>query len=141
MRRLLAVLLSLVTALLAAPAQAASASAGLTVGVRWALLGDDPTTVILVGRYTCGPFPGGVPDRGVLDLSVDQVVDGVTVRGIGYLTPTVCDGQPQWYAAELTTYGGATFRRAAATWSASGYVEGGGGMQNTYVPPTAVRIR
>lgn len=140
MRRIALVLL-LASALTAVPTTAASADTGLTVTARWALLNDDPTTVVLVGRYTCGPYPGGVPDRGVIDLSVDQRVDGVDVRGIGYLTPTVCDGQPQWYAADLSTFGGLTFRRANATWSASGYVEGAGGMQNVHVPPTGIRIR
>lgn len=140
MRRIMAALLLALT-FIVVPATAASAAPGLTVTARWALLGDDPTAVVLVGRYSCGPFPAGVPDRGVIDMGVDQVVDGVTVRGIGYLTPTVCDGQPQWYAVELTTYGGLTFRRATAAWSASGYVEGGGGMQNVYVPPARIRIQ
>jgi hypothetical protein len=117
------------------------ASAGLTVAARWALLGDAPTAVVLVGRYSCGPFPDGVPDRGVIDLGVTQVVGGAEVRGIGYLTPTVCDGTAQWFAAELTAVGGVAFRRGTATWAASGYVEGGGGMQHVSVAPTRIRIQ
>lgn len=137
----------LITALLmltpagTAAAGPATTATGLTVTARWALLADSPTAVVLVGQYSCGPFAGGVPDRGVIDLGVTQVVDGVEVRGIGYLTPTVCDGTRQWYAVELTTVGGATFRRATARWSASGYVEGDGGMQNVSVPPTRIRIQ
>lgn len=144
MRRIALVLMVIVAVIgsgTASAARADTAASGLTVAVRWALLGDAPTTVVLVGRYTCGPFPGGVPDRGVVDLDVTQVVDATEVRGIGYLTPTVCDGTAQWFAAELTTFGGAAFRRAAATWAASGYVEGGGGMQHGSVPPTRIRIR
>jgi hypothetical protein len=121
--------------------RAGAAPTGLTVAVRWALLGDAPTAVVLVGRYSCGPFPGGVPDRGVVDLGVTQVVNGVEVRGVGYLTPTVCDATAQWFAAELTTFGGVAFRRATAVWSASGYVEGGGGMQHVSVPPTRIRVQ
>jgi hypothetical protein len=124
----------------AATAGPATAATGLTVTARWALLADDPTAVVLVGQYSCGPFAGGVPDRGVIDMAVAQVVDGVEVRGIGYLTPTVCDGNRQWYAVELTTVGGATFRRAAARWSASGYVEGDTGVQSVSVPPARIRI-
>ncbi|GIJ64103.1 hypothetical protein [Virgisporangium aurantiacum] len=124
------------------PATTATVTAtGLTVTARWALLADDPTAVVLVGQYSCGPFTGGVPDRGVIDMGLTQVVNGVEVRGIGYLTPTVCDGTGQWYAVELTAVGGATFRRAAARWSASGYVEGDSGMQNVSVPPTRIVIR
>ena len=134
--------LLLVTALaVLVPAAPAAAATGMTVTARWALLADDPTAVVLVGQYTCGPFTAGVPDRGVIDMSVTQVVDGVEVRGIGYLTPTVCDGSRQWYAVELTSVGGATFRRAAARWSASGYVEGDSGMQNVFVPPTRIRVQ
>lgn len=141
MRRIALLLMMTAAALALVPVTAATAATGMTVTARWAMLGDDPTAVVLVGRYTCGPFPGGAPDRGVIDMGVNQVVNGVEVRGIGYLTPTVCDGQPQWYAVELTTFGGLTFRRANATWGASGYVEGGGGMQNVHVPPAAIRIR
>lgn len=142
MRRIattLMLVLSLVLVL--TPAATATADAGLTVGARWALLSDAPTTVVLVGQYSCGPFPGGVPDRGVIDLSVEQRVNGATRRGIGYLTPTVCDGSPQWFAAGVSTVDGNPYRRAAATWSASGYVEGPGGLQHTSVPPTTIQIR
>lgn len=125
----------------AAAANPATTATGLTVTARWALLADDPTAVVLVGQYSCGPFAAGVPDRGVIDMGMTQVVDRVEVRGIGYLTPTVCDGNRQWYAVELTAVGGATFRRAAARWSASGYVEGDGGLQSVSVPPTRIGIR
>ena len=144
MRRIALVVLAFLAVIGSGTASAAgpgTAASGLTVTARWALLGDAPTTVVLVGRYTCGPFPGGVPDRGVIDLGLTQVVNATEVRGIGYLTPTVCDGTAQWFAAELTTVGGAAFRRGTATWAASGYVEGGGGMQHGSVPPTRIRIQ
>ena len=118
-----------------------AAAGGLTVTARWALLADDPSAVVLVGQYSCGPFANGMPDRGVIDLGVTQVVNRVEVRSIGYLTPTVCDGTRQWFAVELTTFGGGTFRRAAARWSASGYVEGDGTTQNVFVQPTRIRIQ
>jgi hypothetical protein len=124
----------------AAPVPVAAAAQGLSIGARYALLGRDRTSVVLVGSYSCGPFPGGVPDRGVLDLEVRQVVGAIEVKAIGYLEPTRCDGAAQPYAATLTTVAG-NLRRGAATWSASGYVEGGGGMQNVHVPPTPIRIR
>jgi hypothetical protein len=133
--------ISLLLTLAPAATATATADAGLTVTARWALLSDAPATAVLVGQYTCGPFPGGVPDRGVIDLSLNQQVNGATRRGIGYLTPTVCDGSPQWYAAGVSTVDGTAFRRASATWSASGYVEGGGGLQHGSVPPTAIQIR
>ncbi len=145
MRRIATTLmLSLSLVLTLAPAATAATdatAAGLTVTARWALLSDDPATVVLAGQYTCGPFPGGVPDRGVIDLGVDQRVTGATRRGIGYLTPTVCDGTPQWFAAGVSTVDGTAYRRASATWSASGYVEGAGGLQHGSVPPTAIQIR
>ncbi|MDR7277124.1 hypothetical protein [Catenuloplanes atrovinosus] len=142
MRRIATTLmLSLSLVLTLAPAATAVPDADLTVSGQWALLSDDPATVALVGKYTCGPYPGGVPDRGVIDLSVDQRVNGAIRRGTGYLTPTVCDGTPQWFAAGVTTVDGSAFRRATATWSASGYVEGPGGLQHGAVPPTTIQIR
>ncbi|MGN9908624.1 hypothetical protein ACTMTJ_13860 [Phytohabitans sp. LJ34] len=142
MRRIATTLmLSLALILTLSPATTAAADTGLTVNARWALLSDDPATVVLVGTYTCGPFPGGVPDRGVIDLGVDQRVNGATRRGIGYLTPTVCDGAPQWFAAGVSTVDGTAYRRATATWSASGYVEGPDGVQHGSVPPTTIQIR
>lgn len=134
-----ALLVALVATLIA-PAGPARASAGLTVDARSAVLLADRTQVMLLGDYSCGPFTGGVPDRGVIDLEIRQFVRGVEVRAIGYLEPTRCDGAPHRYAAPLTTVAG-TLRRAAATWSASGYVEGDGGLQNAFVPPTPITIR
>jgi hypothetical protein len=134
----------LVVAVLAAVAlvvpSTPAVAAGLTITGRYALLGDTATSVVLVGQYSCGPFPTGVPDRGVLDLEIRQDVNGTPVNAIGYLTPTVCTGEPQWYAAELSAVEG-SFVRANARWSASGYVEGDGGLQNVHVPPTRIRIR
>jgi hypothetical protein len=134
----------LVVAVLAAAAlvaqSAPAAAAGLTVTGRYALLGDTSSSVVLVGQYSCGPFPAGVPDRGVIDLEIRQDVGGVGVNAIGYLYPSVCTGEPQWYATELVAYAGSLIR-GAARWSGSGYVEGGGGMQNVHVPPTGIRIR
>jgi hypothetical protein len=119
---------------------APAAAASLTVTGRYALLGDGSTSVILVGQYTCGPYPAGVPDRGVIDLTVRQVVGGVEVTGFGYLEPRICTGEPQWYAAEVSATAG-TFARAAARWSASGYVEGPDGVQSVHVPATRIRVR
>ncbi len=141
MRKLLVVLIAVAAAVTALPTAAATAAtAGLTVTARWALLGDDPTTVVLVGRYSCGPFAGGAPLYGTVDLNVDQVTNGVTAHAIGQLTPSACDGAGHWFAAELTTFTGATFRRAGATWTGSGYVQGQEGFQSVYVPPTRIRI-
>jgi hypothetical protein len=137
--RKMVVLVVLAVAAVVVPS-APAAAAGLTVTGRYASLGDDPASVILVGQYSCGPFPAGVPDRGVLDLSVRQTVGGAAVNGIGYLEPRVCNGEAQWYAAEVVATAG-TFTRANARWSASGYVEGPGGLQNVHVPPTLIRIR
>jgi hypothetical protein len=137
--RKMLVLVVLAVAAVVVPS-APAAAAGLTVTGRYAILGDDPASVILVGQYSCGPYPDGVPDRGVLDLSVRQTVGGAEINGIGYLEPRVCTGEPQWYAAELLATAG-TFTRTAARWSASGYVEGPGGLQNVHVPPTRIRIR
>lgn len=108
----------------------------LTVTARYAALSAGRTQALLVGTYSCGPFAAGVPDRGVVDLKVRQVVHQVEVRAIGYLEPTRCDGEPHPYAEPLTAVAG-TLRRGAATWSASGYVEGDG----VFVPPTPIRIR
>jgi hypothetical protein len=105
------------------------------------LLSDRGTSVVLVGQYTCGPYPGGVPTRGVIDLSLSQTVSGAEVRGFGYLEPRVCDGQPQWYAAELTVGSGGAFQRGRARWSASGYIEGSSGVDPVSVPPTAIRVQ
>jgi hypothetical protein len=82
-----------------------------------------------------------VPDRGVIDLTVSQSVAGLSINGYGYLEPTVCDGVAHRYAVEVTAVGEQGFRRGAAQWSASGYVEGDGGLQHGFVPPTPIRIR
>jgi hypothetical protein len=145
MRRLVLLGLVALGVIAAAPASAAApaaprAAAGLSVDVRWAML-DDPTRVILIGQYACGPFPSGVPDRGVIDLEVRQTVSGVETVARGFLTPTVCDGIRQWYASPVTVDVGPGLSRRVATWSASGYVEGGGTMQNVFVPPTRIQIR
>jgi hypothetical protein len=138
MRRI-AVVLTVVAALM--PGTAAAAATGLAVSARSAGLAADPVTVVLAGRYTCGPFPGGMPTGGVVDLTVEQGADGATVRGFGYLTPSVCDGRWQPFTADLTAFGGPTFVVGSATWTASGYVEGSGGTQTVFVPPTKIRIQ
>jgi hypothetical protein len=143
LRRVAAVLTLGLAATAVIPAGAATAAAGLTVDARRALLSADRTQVVLVGSYSCGPFAGGVPERGVIDLGVNQVVAGFEVRAIGYLEPTRCDGASHDYAVPLETVEG-TLRRAAATWSASGYVEGDapdGGFQHVHVPPSPIRLR
>jgi hypothetical protein len=86
----------------------------------------------VAGRYSCGPFTGGVPDRGVIDLTVSQSAGGVSINGYGYLEPTVCDGVAHRYAVEVTAVGEQGLRRGAAQWSASGYVEGDGGLQHGF---------
>ncbi len=145
MRRTLTVLavsvLALSTALVVPAGAASAAAAGLTVTARFALRNAGGESVTLAGTYRCGPFTGGVPDRGVIDLTVSQSAGGVSINGYGYLEPTVCDGVAHWYAVEVTAVGEQGFRRGAAQWSSSGYVEGDGGLQHGSVPPTLIRIR
>ena len=117
---------------------AAGAEAGLSVTITGGERGSPHTDVVVDGTYTCGPFAGGVPDRGVLDLTVTQARRGVTATAYGYLEPTTCDGTPQAFTAQLTGTSPQRFRSGPASWSASGYVEGDGGvLQHTSVPPTA----
>jgi hypothetical protein len=132
---------TLSTALLVPTGPASAAQTGLTITADLALRTAGGASVTLAGTYSCGPFTGGVPDRGVIDLTVTQSVRGVPVNGYGYLEPTVCDGTAHQYAVEVTTFGEQGFRRGPARWSASGYVEGDGGLQHVSVPPTAIRIR
>ena len=133
--------LALVATAALLPASPASAVAdGFTVTARAAFLQVSGTTVTLAGRYTCGPFAGGVPDRGVVDVTLSQTVGGVETIAFGFLTPTVCDGRPQRYAVDLTAVNG-TFQHGRARWSASGYVEGSTGLQSVFVPPTRINIR
>jgi hypothetical protein len=125
------------------PPAAASAAAGLTVEARYAVVSGGGLRATLVGNYSCGPFPGGAPARGVIDLGVTQVVAGSEVRAIGYLEPTRCDGAEHSYRVALETVVGA-LRRGAGLWGASGYVEGpepGGGFQHVHVPPSPIRLR
>lgn len=120
----------------AAAPTAAGAEAGLSVTITGGERGSPHTDVVVDGTYTCGPFAGGVPDRGVLDLTVTQARRGATAYG--YLEPTTCDGTPQPFTAQLTGTSPQRFRSGPASWSASGYVEGDGGvLQHTSVPPTA----
>ena len=103
-----------------------------------ATLSPGGTSVVLEGTYSCGPFASGRPDRGVIDLTVRQTAKGDTVTAFGFLEPSVCDGSAQPFAVTLTGTGGRRFQRGAATWSASGYVEGDTGTQNVHVPPTPI---
>ena len=66
-----------------------------------------------------------------LDGRVALVTGAGSPHGIGYLEPRVCTGEPQWYAAELLATAG-RFTRNTAQWSASGYVEGPGGVQASF---------
>ncbi|MBG0568203.1 hypothetical protein [Actinoplanes aureus] len=144
MRRTLTVLaVSVLTSstVLLAPASAATAVAGLTVTARSAARQAGGAGVTLTGTYRCGPFSGGVPDRGVIDFTVSQTRGGVTVNGYGYLEPAACDGAAHRYTVEVTAVSEPGFRRGPAKWSASGYVEGDGGVQNGFVPPTPIQIR
>jgi hypothetical protein len=135
-----AVLLALGLLVPASTATAAETQAAPQLTAQWALLADGATGVVLVGRYTCGPYPSGVPERGVIDLGLRQTVGGVEIRGIGYLEPRACDGQPQWFAVELTSVSG-MFQRGRARWSASGYIEGPSGVEQVSVPPTGIRVQ
>lgn len=81
------------------------------------------------------------PTRGVVDLSVEQARPHGRAVAIGFLEPAVCDGTPQPFEATLTRTAGPRFRPGPATWSASGYVEGDGGLQSVFVPATPIRLR
>jgi hypothetical protein len=132
----LVVLLAL-TALLI-PAAGVAADAGLTMTAETATLGPHRTSVVLRGTYSCGPFASGRPDRGVIDLSIDQHQPSGTVAAFGFLEPAVCDGTSQPFEVTLTGTGGRRFRQGGATWIASGYVEGDTGVQFVQVPPTPI---
>jgi hypothetical protein len=77
----------------------------------------------------------------VIDLSVQQTRMGETVAAFGYLEPSICDGTSQPFEVTLTGTGGGRFRRGAATWIASGYVEGDTGLQHVNVPPTSIILK
>jgi len=134
------VLAAALVIIVAGPATPASAAEGLAVDVDGGALGPGRTTVVLAGTYSCGPFSSGAPDRGTIDLTVQQQQGRRTVTGYGYLEPTVCDGTDQPFTATVTAVGTSRFRVGAGTWSASGYVEGDGGLQHTSLPPTALAI-
>jgi hypothetical protein len=134
-RTTVTVLLALTAALV--PAAAVVADTGLTVTADTATLGPQRTSVVLAGTYSCGPFASGRPDRGVVDLTVRQTAKRDTLTAFGFLEPAVCDGSAQPFEVTLTGTGG-RFRRGAATWSASGYVEGDTGTQTVVVPPTPI---
>jgi hypothetical protein len=135
-----AALLTLATAFAVSPG-VAGADTGLTLSVSSARLDAARTSVTLRGTYTCGPFASGLPDRGVIDLSVQQVQGTTTVNAYGYLEPAVCDGTAQPFLTTLTGTGGPRFRQGQATWSGSGYVEGDTGLQHVNVPPTPIQLR
>jgi hypothetical protein len=117
-----------------------AADAGLTLTADAANLGPGRSAVVVSGRYSCGPFASGRPDRGVIDLTVQQVQGRRTVTAYGYLEPTVCDGTDQPFAATATVVGTRRLRAGPATWSGSGYVEGDTGLQNVHVPPTPITL-
>jgi hypothetical protein len=133
-RTTVTVFLALIAALI--PAAGVAADAGLTLAADTATLGPHRTSVVLRGAYSCGPFASGRPDRGVIDLSVQQTRTGGTVTAFGFLTLSICDGTSQPF--EVTLTGGERFRQGAATWSASGYVEGDTGLQHVQVPATPI---
>jgi hypothetical protein len=137
-RAMVTILLGLTAVLL--PAVGLAADAGLTLTAETAMLGPHRTSVVLGGTYTCGPFASGRPDRGVIDLSVQQDRESGTVAAFGFLEPAVCDGTTQPFEVTLTGTGGKRFRQDAATWSASGYVEGDTGLQHVQVPPTPIAL-
>jgi hypothetical protein len=134
------VLLVVVGAAMVGGAEVVAAQDGLTVTATSAELGPHRTSVVLRGSYSCGPFASGVPDRGVIDLSIEQVRRGHTVAAYGFLEPSVCDGTSQPFDVVLTGTGGQRFRAGAATWAGSGYVEGDTGLQHVQVPPTPITL-
>jgi hypothetical protein len=134
------VFLAVVSAMAVAGAGVVAAQDGLTVTATSAELGPQRTSVVLRGSYTCGPFASGVPDRGVIDLSIEQVGRGHTVAAYGFLEPSVCDGTSQPFDVVLTGTGGKRFRAGAATWAGSGYVEGDTGLQHVQVAPTPITL-
>ena len=138
-RATVTVLLALTAALI--PTAGVAADAGLTLTADTATLGPHKSSVVLRGTYSCGPFASGRPDRGVIDLSVQQTRRNATVTAIGYLGPSICDGTSQRFKVTLTSTGGERFRRGEATWGASGYVEGDTGLQHVQIPPTPILIR
>lgn len=117
-----------------------AADGGLTLTASRARLGPGRTSVVLQGTYTCGPFASGRPDRGVIDLTIQQDRRGGTVTAYGYVEPSVCDGTPQGFTATLTGTGTGRFTTGPATWSGGGYVEGDGGLQHGQVDPTVITI-
>jgi hypothetical protein len=121
-------------------AGAAAAADGLTVTASSAELGPHRTSVVLRGSYSCGPFASGFPDRGVIDLSIEQVRRGHAVAAFGFLEPSVCDGTWQSFSVTLTGTGGQRFRPGAATWAGSGYVEGDTRLQHVQVAPTLITL-
>ena len=138
MRRAVPIVL-VATAAALGPA-AAAATAGLTVQAQSGDLGPGRTTVAVSGTYSCGPFTTGLPDRGVIDLTVAQVQRHRTVTAYGYLEPAVCDGTDQAFTTTVTVVGTRPFQVGGAQWSASGYVEGDTGLQSVHVPPTPLRL-
>jgi hypothetical protein len=121
-------------------AGAVAAAEGLTVTASSAQLGPEGTSVVLRGSYSCGPFATGRPDRGVIDLSIEQVRGGHTVGAFGFLEPSVCDGKSHAFEVTLTGTGGQRFRAGTGTWAASGYVEGDTGLQHVQVSPTRITL-
>jgi hypothetical protein len=119
-----------------------AAQDGLTVTATSAELGPHRTSVVLRGSYSCGPFAAGVPDRGVIDLRIEQVRRGHTVAANGFLEPSICDGSSHPFGVVLTGTGtgGQRFRAGAATWAGSGYVEGDTGLQHVQVGPTPITL-
>jgi hypothetical protein len=134
------VLLAVVWATAMVGAEGVAAQDGLTVAATSAELGAQRTSVVLRGSYSCGPFASGVPDRGVIDLSIEQVRGGHTVAAYGFLEPSVCDGGSQPFDVVLTGTGGKRFRAGTATWAGSGYVEGDTRLQHVQVAPTPITL-
>jgi hypothetical protein len=118
----------------------AVAAVGLTVTANSAELGPHRTSVVLRGSYSCGPFASRRPDRGVIDLNIEQMRHGRTVAAYGFLELSICDGTSQSFHVTLTGTGGKRFRAGAATWVGSGYVEGDTGVQHVQVPPTPIML-
>src|SRR5688500_16258718 len=93
------VAVALAVAVAAGSPGTAAAAEGLAVDIDSGALGPGRTTVVVAGDYSCGPFAAGVPDRGVIDITVRQRQGRRTITAYGYLEPTVCDGSDQPFTA------------------------------------------
>ena len=91
-RAMVTVVLGLTAVLI--PAVGSAADAGLSVTATTATLSPGGTSVVLEGTYSCGPFASGRPDRGVIDLSIQQRHAGRTVARSATWNPPSATAPP-----------------------------------------------